>query len=207
VEPSHNKIRLKANKDGGAAVTPWAELEALLAEQLQGERLAHTYRVRDTAVALGALFGVDLDQAARAGLMHDWARSMPGADLLAHAHRLHLITDPAEEAQPLLLHGPVAAALLQERGAITDPDVLQAIRWHTTGRAGMSTLEKVVWLADYTEPGRRFPGVDEVRAAARQDLDKALLMALDQSIRFVVDRGRLLHVATVNARNALLLQQ
>jgi predicted HD superfamily hydrolase involved in NAD metabolism len=181
-------------------------LEAGLRAQLQGERLAHTYRVRETAVALSNFHGADPDQAAVAGLMHDYARSLPGAQLLDHARRRHLITDPSEEAQPLLLHGPVAAAQLAEQGLVTDPGVLDAIRWHTTGRAGMSLLEKIVWLADYTEPGRQFPGVDAVRDLARRNLDQALLLALDQSIRFVLDRGWLLHPATVNARNSLLLQ-
>lgn len=184
----------------------WAELEAAVGERLQGERLAHVYRVRDTAVALSQLHGADPDQAAVAGLMHDFARSLPGAELLDHARRRHLITDPADEAQPLLLHGPVAAAQLAEQGLVTDPGVLDAIRWHTTGRAGMSLLEKIVWLADYTEPGRQFPGVDTVRDLARRNVDEALLLALDQSIRFVLDRGWVLHPATVTARNSLLLQ-
>ncbi|HYG56678.1 MAG TPA: bis(5'-nucleosyl)-tetraphosphatase (symmetrical) YqeK, partial [Symbiobacteriaceae bacterium] len=126
---------------------------------------------------------------------------------LEEGRRRGLIIDPAEEAQPHLLHGPVAAALLAEQGLITDQAVLDAIRWHTTGRPGMSMLEKVIWVADYIEPGRHFPEVSKVRLAATQDLDRALIMALDNSIAHVLQRGWLLHVYTVHTRNWLLTQQ
>jgi predicted HD superfamily hydrolase involved in NAD metabolism len=135
--------------------------------------------------------------------MHDYCRNTPGPVLLAEARQRSLIIDPAEVAEPLLLHGPVAAARLAERGLVTDPAVLAAIRWHTTGRAEMNLLEKVIWLADYIEPGRRFAGVDPVRAAAGQDLDAALLLALDQTISYAIANGWQLHLYTVQARNSL----
>lgn len=187
-------------------MTPWVELEAALTRAIQGERLAHTYRVRDTALALAARHGARTDQAEVAALMHDYAKAMPGHVLLHEARERSLIVDPAEEAQPQLLHGPVAAALLAEQGLVTDPAVLDAIRYHTTGRAGMSLLEKVVWLADFIEPGRIFPGVDEIRRLAEDDLDRALLQALDNSITFVIQRRWMLHLYTVYARNGLLAQ-
>ncbi|HWI51333.1 MAG TPA: bis(5'-nucleosyl)-tetraphosphatase (symmetrical) YqeK [Symbiobacteriaceae bacterium] len=184
----------------------WRELESLLAERVQGERLAHVYRVVETARTLADRFGVSRTQAETAALMHDYARAMPEAELLAEGRRLGLLTDPVEEAQPLLLHGPVAAALLAERGAITDPAVLSAIRWHTTGCAHMSRLDMVIWLADYIEPGRSFPGLAELRALAEQDLEGALLKALDGTIGYVLHRGWPLHPSTVHARNWLLMR-
>lgn len=185
-------------------MTRWADLEAALAQRIQGERLAHVYRVLETARDMAARFGVAREQAEAAALMHDYAKAMPGAQLLAEARSRGLIIDPAEEKQPQLLHGPVGAALLADQGLITDPQVLGAIRWHTTGRAQMSRLEMVIWLADYIEPGRSFPGVDAIRELARHDLEGALLHALDNSIRFVMQRGWLLHIYTVHARNWLL---
>lgn len=187
-------------------MTRWADLEALLARQISGGRLAHTYRVRDTALVLAARYGTPADQVEVAALMHDYAKAMPGATLLELARSRGLIVDPAEEAQPQLLHGPVAAALLAEQGLVTDPAVLDAIRYHTTGRSDMGLLEKVIWLADYIEPGRTFPEVAVIRQAAEQDLDKALLMALDTSITYVIQRGWMLHLFTVHARNQLLAQ-
>lgn len=182
----------------------WSELEAALHRQIQGGRLAHVYRVVDTARDLADRFGAPRGEAEVAALMHDYARAMPEADLLEHARRRGLLVDPVEELQPQLLHGSVAAALLAEAGLVDSPAVLDAIRWHTTGRSGMSLLEKVIWLADYIEPGRQFAGVEQVREAATRDLDEALLLALDQTISFVLQRRWLLHTYTVHARNGLL---
>ncbi|MFZ5827092.1 MAG: bis(5'-nucleosyl)-tetraphosphatase (symmetrical) YqeK [Bacillota bacterium] len=179
-------------------------MEEAVSQQLRGERLAHTYRVLEAARALGVRYGADADQVSVAALMHDYAKAMKPAELLDHARQRNLIVDPAEEAQPHLLHGPVAAALLREQGLVTDPAVLDAIRYHTTGRAEMSLLEKVIWLADYIEPGRSFPGVEQIRAEAEHDLDLALLHALDNSIVYVIQRGWPLHLYSIYARNALL---
>ncbi len=185
----------------------WHQLEVALTAQIRGERLAHTYRVLETARLLAARHGADAERTSTAALLHDYAKAMPPAELLAHARCRNLIIDDAEETQPHLLHGPVAAALLQEQGLVTDPEVLAAIRFHTTGRAGMSLLEKIIWLADYIEPGRDFPGVQAIRAEADRDLDLALFHALDDSIIYVVQRGWPLHLYSVHARNWLLAQR
>lgn len=182
----------------------WAELEAALARQLKGERLRHVYRVLETARLLAARFGADSAKAEEAALLHDFCKQMPGEALLAEARRRGLLVDPAEEAQPHVLHGPVAAALLQEQGLVTDPEVLDAIRWHTTGRPGMGLVEKVVWLADYIEPGRTHAGVDEVRRLAESDLDGALRRALCDTIHFVMARGWPVHLYSVHTWNWLV---
>lgn len=182
----------------------WQELEVSLAQRIRGERLAHTYRVLDTARILGVRYGADPTATSTAALLHDYAKAMKPAELLAEANRLGLAIDPVEMAQPHLLHGPVAAALLAEQGLVTDPDALAAIHYHTTGRAAMSLLEKIIWLADYIEPGRIFPGVDAIRSEAEQSLDTALLHALENSIRYILERGWPLHPLSVHARNSLL---
>lgn len=183
----------------------WERLEAALAEQLQGPRLEHAHRVRLAARGLAERYGAPVEAAEVAGLMHDYARSLPGERLLAEAQKRQLVVDPSEEQEPGLLHGPVAAALLKEQGLVTDPATLEAIRWHTTGRPGMGLLEKVVWLADYIEPGRAFPGAAEVRATAMRDLDRAIIMAMDNSLQYLISRGCLIHLYTVKARNWLLM--
>lgn len=183
----------------------WDRLEAALEQQVQGPRLEHVRRVRMTARSLAERYGAPVEAAEVAGLMHDYARSLPGDQLLAEARRRQLVVDPSEEQEPALLHGPVGAALLEEQGLVTDPAILEAIRWHTTGRPGMGLLEKVVWLADYIEPGRTFPGAAAVRAEAQQDLDRALLMAMDNSLQFLISRGYLIHLYTVKARNWILM--
>lgn len=183
----------------------WSELEALLRTRLRGDRLSHTYRVVDTARKLAVRFFADEQKAAEAALMHDFMRSAPPDELLALGRLHNVITDPAEETTPLLLHGPVAAAVLAEQGLLTDADVIGAIRWHTTGRGGMTLLEKVIWLADYIEPGRSFSGVERVREQAEHDLNSALLQALEQSLRYLLDQRWAIHPAMVQAYNGALL--
>lgn len=185
-------------------VAEWSELEARVRSRVTGERLAHTYRVLEYARHLARIHGADPTQAAVAALMHDYAKPLPPEALLREAERLGLSVHPVERAAPHLLHGPVAAALLAEEGLVTDGDVLQAIATHTTGRAEMTLLEKVLYVADYAEPGRRFPGAAAVRETAEKDLDRALLEALDNSLVYLVQQGWLIHPASVEARNWLL---
>jgi predicted HD superfamily hydrolase involved in NAD metabolism len=185
-------------------VHDWADLEQALCKRVSGDRLSHTMRVVATARVLAARHGADVKKAEVAALLHDYARAMPSPELLELGRQYSLISDAIEEATPALLHGPVASALLYEQGLVSDPDILAAIRWHTTGRAGMSQLERVIWVADYVEPGRTFPGAGDVRMLAEQDLDKALLLGLDQTFRYVLDRKWLLHTSSVQAYNWLL---
>lgn len=184
-----------------------SRLVAALGNKIQGERYAHSLRVAETAGQLARRFGANVEAADAVGLMHDYAKQYTPAELFALGTRYELVKDPAEVAAPDLLHGPVAAILLAEAGLITEPDQLAAIREHTTGAAEMSLLSQVLWVADYIEPGRRFPGVDEVRALADHDLRAALRLALEQTIRHCLDRGWLLHAKTVQARNWLISMQ
>jgi predicted HD superfamily hydrolase involved in NAD metabolism len=186
-------------------VDRWSEWEGALKARIQGARLAHVYRVVETARVLAVRFGSEMAQVEAAALLHDYAKAISGAQLLSLAKGYGLITDPAEESHPQLLHGPVGGALLRAEGLVDDPDVLDAIRWHTTGRAEMSLLEKIIWVADYIEPGRDFDGVKPIRQMANENLDSTLRMALDQTIRFVLDRGWPLHLASVQARNWLVV--
>lgn len=182
-------------------------LEHAVRERLSEERLRHTLGVAETAVRLARQLGLDEGRARAAALLHDYAKGMPPQRLLELGRRYGLVTDPAEEAAPDLLHGPVASVLVQEEGLAADPDVLEAIRWHTTGTPGMGPLARVIWVADLIEPGRAFPGVERLRALAARDLDEALLAGLDQTIVHIIRTGRLLHLASVRTRNWLLARR
>src|SRR5690606_33311273 len=103
-----------------------------------------------------------------------------------------------------LWHAPVGAYLVKKEIGITDEDILDAIRHHTTGRPGMTTLEKVVFLADYIEPNRSFPGVEEVREKAKKSLDEALVLSLQNTIRFLLSKNQLIYPQTVATYNDLL---
>jgi predicted HD superfamily hydrolase involved in NAD metabolism len=90
---------------------------------------------------------------------------------------------------------------------VTDPEILQAVRYHTTGRAGMSLLEKVVCVADYIEPNRNFPGVEDIRSLAEQDLNEALAVALGGTIRFLIEQRKTVYPLTLIAYNDLVCQK
>ncbi|MGI6037192.1 MAG: bis(5'-nucleosyl)-tetraphosphatase (symmetrical) YqeK [Limnochordia bacterium] len=171
---------------------------------LSAPRFAHTLRVVEAATALARTWKIQGEKAALAALLHDYARDLPKNTLLKKGDEFGIINLEIEERFPLLLHGPVGARLAQRDFQITDPDILAAIHWHTTGRRQMSLLEKIIFLADYVEAGRDFPGVDKVRQLVHVDIDQGLLLALNQSIVYIIQRGWPLHPQTVEARNHIL---
>ena len=178
-----------------------------LAKRLSPKRLSHSIGVSQTAVSLAVRFGCDKEKARLAGLLHDYAREIPTNELLPSAQAFGIVVCDIEQAEPVLLHAPLAAKMVQAEFGINDTEVLQAIILHTTGGLNMTLLDKIICLADAIEPGRSFKGVDKIRMAACTDLDKALLGALDQSIRYLVKSGGIIHPATIAARNQILRQK
>jgi predicted HD superfamily hydrolase involved in NAD metabolism len=166
-----------------------SEAEALIDERLSARRRDHAHRVSAEAVILARRYGAPEDKAELAGLLHDLCRERPDDQILAAAARYGIPVGPAEARRPRkILHGPVAAAELADRGL--DPEVVRAIALHTVGDAGMSVLEKCVYLADYCEPSRRFSGVDDVRALAETSLDAAVGAAARLSLLDIIGKGR-----------------
>jgi len=164
--------------------------DALVAARLGAARLEHSRRVAGEAAEFALRFGEDPGRAAIAGLLHDYAREEPAAELLAEAARLHIPVGPIEARRPVgLLHAPVGAAQLLER-ELVDEQVAGAIARHTVGGAGMTLLEKCLYLADFCEPGREFEGLAEVRALARASLDEAVAAAARVSLLDLIGRGR-----------------
>ncbi len=177
---------------------------AWASERLSPSRLAHTRGVVKAAQDLARRFGADEEKARLAAILHDGAKNLEGPRLLSLARQEGIIVDIVQQQAPDLLHGPVAAALARREVNVQDEAVLHAVAVHTTGAPDMSALDKVIYLADYVEPGRDFPGVEALRQAADRDLDRAVLQAMDGTLRYVIDRGRLIHPLTVEARNWLL---
>jgi predicted HD superfamily hydrolase involved in NAD metabolism len=187
-------------------VVPSPKLRAAIARLPRG-LVEHIEGVVAEARRLARLHGVDEKRATLAAWGHDIARALSPSELLTEARRLRLALDPVEEQAPILLHGPIGAAILSRDYGIDDPEVLAATQYHTTARAGMSTLEKVVFLADKIEPGkvRAKPALAKVRQLADRDLDAAILECLNQHLIEARRRGWPLHPHTVAARNELLL--
>jgi predicted HD superfamily hydrolase involved in NAD metabolism len=184
-------------------------LESLKAhvEGLPGGLRRHIEAVVAEARRLARLHGVDEERVALVAWAHDIARATRPNELLRLSRELGLNPSEVEEAAPILLHGPVAARLLTHRFGIEDEEVLASVRWHSTGRAGMSALEKVLFLADKVEPGKSAgePDLEEVRRLAENDLDAAVLRCLDLQLLEAVRQRWPLHPDAVAARNELLL--
>lgn len=173
-----------ANRDGVAAE---------LAKNVKGEKFEHSIGVEQTAIALARRYGVDMDKAGFAGLLHDYTKQKDNI-ALAKKYNLPYITEKT-------LHGHTAAVVLADKGLVTDTEVLSAIAWHTTGRAGMTMLEKVIYVADYIEPNRDFEGVERVRALAFENIDKAVLMGVRESLENIIERKSLIDMDSVKAYN------
>ena len=178
----------------------------IVKEQLPKKRYEHTLGVEATAIQLAKMYGADVEKASLAALLHDYAKYYPveemKAIILAEQLDQRLLSFHYE-----LWHAPVGAWLMLKKGYITDEDILNAIRYHTTGRRNMSLLEKIIYLADYIEPGRSFPGVDEVRALAKVDLNKALLQAVTNTVIFLATKQQLIFPDTLGMYNELLIQE
>lgn len=175
-----------------------------LKQLVKPKRLQHILGVAQTAEELAGRFGADPVKARLAGLLHDCARDLSDAELLNRAKQADLRVSEYVFAQPLLAHGPVGAVMARGEFGITDEEILNAIAIHTVGQDYMSMLDKILYVADKIEPGRRDPALDEARAWAGRDLDRALLACFDQAIKFVLKMQLSLHPGTVKARNALL---
>lgn len=176
-------------------------IEVYIEKNLSEKRRRHIYGVVSTAEKLAAKYGCDQEKARICALYHDMFRSTPAAVLNMYVKQLGL--DPAFMDNANLAHGPIAARIMERDYGISDPDVLNAVRYHTTGREGMSLLEKVVYLADAIEPGREYPGVEPIRRQAEVSLDQACLLAMERSITYIEQRGLSLHEDTIKARNDL----
>lgn len=179
-----------------------------LAGMLKEERYQHSLGVMETAATLAQRFGCDVQQAKIAGLLHDCAKNFSFAEQRDMCERFDIAIDPVTEASPKVWHQMLGAKVAAQEFGIRDAEILQAIACHTTGKANMSKLDKILYLADYTEPNReQFKGLEQLRALTHQDLDEAMLFALDISIQSVLAREMLLHPDTVGARNWMLLKK
>lgn len=182
----------------------FTEIKERITAVMSEKRFRHSVGVAETARRLAERWGEDPDKAYLAGLVHDCAREMPDAVVLKRAEEFGIVIDNIERQIPHLLHGAVGAAIAASEYGITDPWVLSAVEVHTTGDAQMTGLDIVVCLADYIEPNRDFPGVDRLRAASEVHPGRALRMALEGTIKYLIEIGAVIHPRTIVARNELL---
>lgn len=184
----------------------WSEERIIdyLRRNLKEKRFIHSIGVRDTAIKLAQCYDVDVRKAALAGLVHDAGKYMSGEEIIHILNMNNIEVDFVTSKNPNIMHGIASAYIAENIMGICDNDVLDAVRYHTTGREGMTLLEKVIYLADHIEPSRNYKGLEELRELSYKDLDTALVKAFYNTINYVIKNGELLHLMTVKARNYLL---
>lgn len=167
------------------------ELRKKVKKAQDEKRFEHTLGVEFTAAALAMRYGGSVTDAQVAGILHDCAKCLPDEKRLKICEKHGIQVSDVERRNPFLLHAKVGAYLAEEKYEIRNkPEILDAILYHTTGREGMSLLEKIIFVADYIEPGRRHaPNLQEVRRLAFEDLDAAVLRILEDTLKHLKKSG------------------
>ena len=182
---------------------PLRELRPIALSYLKNKRIPHVLGTEQEAIRLAERYGADVEKARVAALLHDCTKKLNMEEQLELCGRYGIQLDELEQKALKLLHAKTGAAIARDVFGVDDA-VYWAIYWHTTGHPNMTKLEKIIYLADYIEPSRDFPGVDDLRRAVHADLDGGLLKALDDSIRDMQQWGNPVHHNTLDARDYLL---
>lgn len=183
------------------------EALTIIKDHLPEKRYIHTIGVYETAKKLAEQYGASVKKAELAAIFHDYAKYRPVEEMRAIILRENFPRDLLD-FHPELWHAPVGAWLVREEQGIEDEEILNAIKYHTTGRANMTTLEKIIYLADYIEPNRRsFPGLEEVRKLAEVDLDRAVFQCTKNSIEYLLSKNATIYPDTIHTYNSFLLKR
>ena len=178
------------------------DIQEKLRKKLKGSRYVHTLGVEYTSVCLAMKYGENLETAELSGLLHDCAKELPEKKLIQicrdHGERISKM----EYQNPFLLHGKAGACLARAKFGIDDANILNAIRYHTTGRPGMTLVEKIVFVADYIEPNRKkADNLTELRRMAFENLDETVLRILEQTLDYLIRTGKEIDRHTVITRD------
>ncbi len=176
---------------------------SIVKEQLTEHRYIHTIGVMETAIKLAKIHGSDEKKSELAAIFHDYAKFRPKDEMeqiiISRQMKQDLLDYDKE-----LWHAPVGAYLVENEVGITDLDILNAIKCHTSGKVSMTILDKIIFVADYIEPGRAFPGVEEVRKIAESDLDLAVILTLRNTISFLLKKQHVIYPDTLFTYNEMV---
>lgn len=178
------------------------DIQNKLRKNLKGSRFIHTLGVEYTSVCLAMKYGEDLEKAELAGLLHDCAKELPEKKMIKICRNHNEKISKMEFEQPFLLHGKAGACIAKDKFGVEDEAVLNAIRYHTTGRPAMTLLEKIVFVADYIEPNRKKADrLPELRRLAFENLDEAVLQILEQTLDYLEKTGKQIDRHTMITRD------
>lgn len=184
-----------------------AEFLEEIKKRLNPDRLYHSLNVADEAKKLAKHFGADEQKAFTAGLLHDILKNTPDSELLQYFERNGIMLTETERASRKTWHAMAGADFLRRELHVTDEDILSAVRWHTTGRAGMTLLDKVLFVADFISADRDYPGVERMREKAYVSLEDAMLEGLQFTINELVENAWPVHEDSIRAYNELVINR
>ncbi|HEX2986047.1 MAG TPA: bis(5'-nucleosyl)-tetraphosphatase (symmetrical) YqeK [Caproiciproducens sp.] len=181
------------------------EYKKIIKPFLGEKRYHHSVCVFESAVELAKKYGSDPQKAAVAGILHDIMKDIPSDEQLKMMTRYDIVLNNVERKAPKLWHAMLGAAYLENELKITDREILDAVRYHTTGRENMSLLEKIIFIADFISADRDYPGADHMRKAAEISLEQAMVEGLTFNIKDLASGYRPIHPDTISAYNQVVL--
>lgn len=181
------------------------EYKNLIKSKMSEHRFVHSVNVSKEARKLAKIYGADAEKAAIAGILHDITKEMPVEEQLKIITDSGIILDNVQKNAPKLWHGISGSIYIKENLDINDADILNAIRYHTTGRAGMSLLEKIIFVADFTSQERTYKGVSTMRKKSRKTLDEAMLYGFKFTFSDLSKRKLAIHPDELACYNDIVL--
>lgn len=174
------------------------QLENYMQISLKESRYQHCVGVEEVSYDLALIYGYDTDKASIAGILHDCAKCLTEEQLIKECNKYHIPIKNIEMQCKQLLHAKVGAVYAKHLYKVRDEEILNAITYHCTGRPAMSLLEKIIFTADYIEPYRRpLPGIDEIRATAYENLDRAVYMILNNTLHYLIKTNAVIDTLTI----------
>ncbi len=181
------------------------EILVKLENMLPKQRMVHSEGVADSAVKLSAIYGYNKEKAYLAGILHDCAKYLNEEQVQYYVNKYNIKLDEYEQNNIALSHSIIGSVIAEKEFGVQDKEIINSIRYHTTGKLNMNILEKIIYMADLIEENRIYPGVEELRALAyNENIDKAILKSFDNTIKLVIERRQIIHPRTIEARNYIL---
>lgn len=182
------------------------EIQLYLKKNLKLNRYNHTLGVVEIAKKLAEINNISIEKAEIAALAHDVAKNLSLEKMKEIIYENNIDLTSCEKENSNLWHSIIAPIEAKEKLKIKDEEILDAVRWHTTGKENMSILTKIIYISDMIEPGRNFPGVEKIRETTFENLDKGVLLGLTESLKDLLNRNLIIDLNTIKARNYFLLE-
>ncbi|MGX4600899.1 bis(5'-nucleosyl)-tetraphosphatase (symmetrical) YqeK [Faecalimicrobium sp. JNUCC 81] len=180
-------------------------INSKLKEMLPEKRFNHSLNVATCAAKLSEIYNYDKEKAYLAGIAHDCAKYLNKEEVKYYVNKYNINLDSLEKDNLALSHSVIGSYIAKYELNIENDDIINAIKYHTTGKENMDILEKIIYIADLIEEGRDFPGVEKLRELTYSGkLNEALIVSFNNTIKFVIDNNQMIHPRTIDARNYLI---